>query len=737
MSQAIAASGEVWTAERPWWADLLLLERTRLPLWLPVFMGVGVITYFALRSEPWWWLGGAATAACLPCALLATPWPMLRAASLPFLAAAAGFASAQFATARAPALEMLPKTAVVLSGTVRGVELLPVGRRISIEGVRLDEAGAPLARWVRVRLRNEDPALVETGDRVRVRALIRAPSPPAYPGAWDLQRDAFFSGLGGSGFALGRIERLEQMPPGRFGAWVQWLRGAIDARISAALPGPAGAVSATLMTGLTAGIPQVDRAAFRDSGLAHLLAVAGLHIGIVMGFIMGGTRRVLAFSEYASLHWPTKQIAALTALATGAAYMVLTGMHVPIIRSFAMASLFTLGVLAGRRGISLRGLALAAVVLMLAEPQEVVGVSFQMSFSAVLALIAGYEVLRPHLRAIHGHGQWHRRFLHHLTTLALTSLLAGTASAPFGAYHFGHIQLYFILANMAAVPLTAIWVMPLGLLSLPLMPLGLEQLTLTPMGWGVEAILWIARATSALPAATLDVPHMPAWGLALTSIGIAWLGIWRTPLRLAGLPLLAVGLVSPLMIRPPDILVSADARLIGLRTAEGMFVQQLQGADKFTLESWEQYWAVGKPAPLEAAGDAVKCTDIACLLRPRADAEAALLVRRVEPLPWCREAAVILATEPARGLCPRPWPRLVDRFTVWRQGSQAIWLDPDGVVILSDRMERGARPWVPVPVPRSQQEPGARMPVASDASKGRERPRPSPAPEVSRSEPAD
>ena len=101
MSQAIAASGEVWTAERPWWADLLLLERTRLPLWLPVFMGVGVITYFALRSEPWWWLGGAATAACLPCALLAKPWPMLRAASLPFLAAAAGFASAQFATARA------------------------------------------------------------------------------------------------------------------------------------------------------------------------------------------------------------------------------------------------------------------------------------------------------------------------------------------------------------------------------------------------------------------------------------------------------------------------------------------------------------------------------------------------------------------------------------------------------------------------------------------------------------
>src|SRR5207248_9279715 len=170
-----------------------------------------------------------------------------------------------------------------------GVELLPTGRRISLEEVRLDDAPVPLTRWVRVRLRNEDPTAIETGDRVRVRALIRAPSPPAYPGAWDLQRDSFFSGLGGSGFALSRAERIEQMPPGRFAAWVQWLRGTIDSRISAALPGAAGAVSATLMTGLTAGIPQADRAAFRDSGLAHLLAVAGLHIGIVMGLIMGAT----------------------------------------------------------------------------------------------------------------------------------------------------------------------------------------------------------------------------------------------------------------------------------------------------------------------------------------------------------------------------------------------------------------------------------------------------------------
>ena len=276
-------------------------------------------------------------------------------------------------------------------------------------------------------------------------------------------------------------------------------------------------------------------------GLAHLLAVAGLHIGIVMGWTLAFARLAFAASEHASLHWPTKKLAALAALTAGGGYMVLTGMHVPIVRSFAMACLYTVAVLAGRRAISLRGLALAATVLMLLEPQEVPGVSFQMSFSAVLALISGYEALRPALRELHGSGSWQRRFASHLAALALTSALAGTASAPFGAYHFGRIQVYFVVANMIAVPLAALWVMPAGLIALLLMPFGLDWLAFVPMGWGADAILYVARTTASWPAATFDVPHMPAWGLAVTGFGIAWLGLWRSRLRLIGVPVIASG----------------------------------------------------------------------------------------------------------------------------------------------------------------------------------------------------
>ncbi len=565
---------------------VLAAQQGRLALWLPVFMGAGVLLYFSLRCEPPVWAGAAvALPAAVAAVLVGFP---IRAITAPLAAAAIGFAAAQLATARAPPLEHLPHRAVELSGTVQAVEVLPEGVRVTLRPVQLDD-GSALGRSLRVRLRAKDPAAPEAGDTIRVRALVQAPSPPAYPGGWDLQRDAFFSGLGGYGFAIGRAELLAHAPvtglPGR----LQALRETIASRFEAALPGAEGAVAATLLTGVPTAIPGPDREAFRASGLAHLLAVAGLHIGIVMGLAFGASRALLALWEYAALHWPTKQIAALVALAAGGAYMLLTGMHVPIMRSFAMASLFTLAVLSGRRAVSLRGLALAAAVLILAEPQQVPGVSFQMSFSAVLALIAGYEALRPHLHALYGDGAPWRRSVLHVTALALTSALAGTASAPFGAYHFGRIQLYFVLANMVAVPLTALWVMPAGLIALGLLPLGLERLALVPMGWGVGAILWIARTTASWPAATLAVPHMPGWGLVLVGLGMAWLGLWRGPLRLAGAVVIAAGLTSPIMVRPPDLLISEDARMVGVRTAAGVFVERQTGASKFTRDAWVQY----------------------------------------------------------------------------------------------------------------------------------------------------
>ncbi len=435
MQQAVAVGavrGRLAARERlRAWADA---ERGRFVPWLPVCMGAGVVGYFALLREPPVWAGGAAALLCLASVVLLWRSFAGRMVALAGLLTALGFFSAQVATWRAAPVLVLPTKATMVTGTVRAVDVLPEARRLVLDDVRLGD-GEVLPRRLRVRLKRGDETAVQAGDAVRVRALVRPPSPPPYPGGWDQQRDAFFAGLGGGGTALNPVVVLEHRPPSGFGAFVQAVRDGIARRVMAAVPGSPGAIAATFLTGSTLSIPDADRAAFRDSGLAHLLAVAGLHIGIVMGLAFGATRLLLACSERTALHWPTKPIAALVALPVGAAYMLLAGAHVPVMRSFAMACLVTLGVVVGRRALSLRGWALAALALMIFAPQEVMGVSFQMSFAAVLALISGYEALRPVLARFYGE-EWWRRFGLHVTMLALTSLLAGSASAPYGAVPF-------------------------------------------------------------------------------------------------------------------------------------------------------------------------------------------------------------------------------------------------------------------------------------------------------------
>lgn len=695
------------------WAEA---ERQTFALWLPVAMGAGILTYDALLFEPAFWIGPVATCASFVLAALLRQWRLPRGIMAAVAAAALGFASAQWATARAPPPETrLSNRAMVVQGRIKAVEILPEGRRLTLDAVVLEGAEPPLERYIRVRIKPNDGVALATGETIRVRALIRSPGPPTHPGAWDQQRDAFFSGLAGSGYAIGAVEIMAREPPGGFQPTVQRLREVATERIAAAIPGAAGPVAVGILIGAQTGIAGADLTAFRDSGLAHILSVSGLHIAIVMGFVMATLRLCFALSEHASLFWPTRQLAAVGALVAGGVYTVFTGAQVPMLRCFVMALLFTLALLFYRRAMPLRGLGLAGIVVMLAEPNAVSGVSFQMSFSAVLALIAGFAALRPWLKRLEGK-TWPRRLAAYLAAGALTSLLAGAASAPFGVFHFGRMQVYFVVANMAAAPFTSVLVMPAGMIALLAMPFGLEALPLAVCGWGVEAVLWIARLVASWPEATVMLPHPPGWGLAVLSLGTIWLSLWRGRVRWAGLLAIGVGMASPALEPAPDLLIAADGRLIAIRTDEGVYIQQVNGGSKFTRDAWLHYWAERESRPFPAMGGGgggalLNCVKDSCLLRSRADGAVALLARGPGKLEGCSSAAIVVSAEPARGLCPRPWPRLVDRFTVWREGATAVWLDPDGVRILTDRQARGVRPWTP-PLPVARAQPVPKLPLA-------------------------
>jgi competence protein ComEC len=465
---------------------------------------------------------------------------------------------------------------------------------------------------------------------------------------------------------------------------LQSLREAIAARIMALLPGERGAIAATLLTGLGTAIPPDDRAAFAASGLAHLLAVAGLHIGVVMALLFGLARWSLAASEYASLHWPTRRIAAVAALAGGAGYLLLTGAHVPILRSFAMAAVVTLAVLTGRRAISLRALAAAALALIAVAPWDVMGVSFQMSFTSVLALVAAWEALRPGL-ARFAPGRWWRGPVLYGGGLALTSAVAGTASLPIAAYHFGNATLWYVPANMLAVPLTAFWVLPWGLVALLLMPFGAAWLALAPMGWGIGGLLVLARGVAAWPGAIAPMPQLPPQALLLMAAGLVWLCIWRTRLRLAGLACIAAGIALPFAVRAPDALVSADARVVASRIGGQVYVEVRGGASPFEAEAPGRVWGVAKALafPAGAEGGAVACDAQAC--RWSIGARRVMLARSVDAA--CRGADMALAGFVLRG-CGADV--VIDRRAVAQDGATLLYGDH----VVTDRDMRGDRPWV-------------------------------------------
>lgn len=676
---------------------LLAAERGRLSLWLPVAMGCGLLAYFSLRTEPglaWCWLPVAPLLAAL---ILARRAPLAAWCAGLATAAALGFAGVIWLAARLPPPLVLPARAVIAQGTVEQVELLPEGRRVTLSRPRLTPDGPALARTIRIRLRSGDPARPAPGDRLEVRALLRGPAAPAYPGAWDFQRAAFFAGQGGAGFAIGPA----QVSPGEGNATLAALRAMLEQRVAAAIPGSAGAIAAALITGSQGVIPAADLAAMRDAGLAHLLSVSGLHIAIVMGVSFATLRFLIACCRPLALRVPGKAVAALGALAAGGFYLLLTGTQVPMLRSFAMAALVTLGVIAGRRAISLRGLALAAAVVMLVQPAALLGPSFQMSFAAVLALIAAWEAARGWFTRLRGDGAWWRRILVALAGVAATSLIAGAATTPFGLAHFGRLQWYGMAANAIAVPLTSILVMPAGMLGVLLMPLGLDAPALWAMGQGVEAILWVARNVAAWPGATQAATPLPAWGLGLFAFGLLWLCLWRARWRLAGIPLIAAGLLSGLTVRPPDLLISGDARLIAAHLEGNLYLQRLNGASNLTRDTWLRLYAItSRPFPTEHATPGLACTAGACRIQPRPDSTSAILLRGGAPATACGQADLLVAAEPTRTRCDASIT--IDRFTVWRDGPHAIWLTPGRPNIVADRSWRGARPWTPpLPRPRS------------------------------------
>lgn len=685
-------------------------ERDRWGLWLPVAFGTGVAVYFALGREPPGWLGGAGAVIAVALAVLCRrrTGPLVTAVAL--AAVAAGFAGAQLRSAMVAAPVLAQRLNVAdLRGRVVEVEPRPPRRRVLLDEVRIEGMSATQTpARVRLSVRAAEPP-IRPGDWVRLRAGLLPPPEPSAPGAFDFARQAYFQGLGAVGFARGPVIVVE--PPGAGAArpavtprdaWRLWwatLRQSVSGRIQAALPGRAGAVATALMTGERGAIPGADLAAMRDSGLAHLLAISGLHVGLVAGILYVSVRAMLALSPWLALRYPIRKWAAALA-ATGAfAYLMLTGVTVPTQRAVLMITLALLAVILDRTAFSPRMVAWAATAVLVFAPESLLSASFQMSFAAVIALIAGYEALRERRekdrRRTRERGPVARAGVY-VGGVAVTSLIAGLATAPFAVYHFNRIAWYGLAANMAAVPLTALWIMPWAVIAFVLMPFGGERLALVPMGWGIEAMLAVAEGVADWPGAVSLVPAMPTGGLVLVAAGGLWLCLWRRPWRLAGLAAVVAGALTLAVNPPPDVLASGDGRLFAVRTPEGEMLVSSGRARRYDADVWARRSGEKEAQTWPRAGSAARgrltCDPLGCIYRARGQSVA--LVQDSRALADdCVTATVVISREPIRAGACAGAPLVIDRFDLWRQGGHAIWLSETGARVETVAARRGQRPW--------------------------------------------
>lgn len=692
----------------------LLAERERWILWSPIALGCGIAAYFALPVEPPLWVGPVLLLLCAAAGWLGRRRPYVWFTALGLGLAALGFGLAcwRTLTVSAPVLER-PTRVISLQGRIQEVDPQEHGVRLVLDHLRLPPGLEPGAAPEAVRVR-----LAEAGDGsgagledlrpgqiVSLRAVLLPPPMPAAPGAYDFARTAWFKGLGAVGYAVGAPEIVGQDDSGSgleaCRLWLSNRRRDLSRRIVAAIDGAGigdgvGAAAAALVTAERGPVPPRLLQAYRDAGLAHILVISGLHMSMVAGLVFVLVRGLLAAIPPIALRYPIKKWTAAAALAVTFGYLLISGAPVPTQRAFIMNAIVLVAVLLDREAISLRSITWAALLVLIMEPEALIGASFQMSFAAVYGLISGYELLAPRMagwKQAHPRG-WRRWALFHLLGILLTTQIAGSATAFYTMFHFNRYATYGLLGNAAAVPLVGFWVMPAALLAFLLMPFGLDDLAWRLMGHGIVMVNHVAEKVSGLPGATLNLPSMPMAALLVFTLGGFWLLLWKGRWRLYGLPVMTAGVLIAVLSPPPDLMVDATGKLAALRVDGGLALNQRRGS-RILRESWSKQAGMAPevlpPLWTEMADFPGRCDDLGCVLRLKGHVVS--LVSRPQGLAEdCRKADLVFVAAPVRILCASS-KDLIDLLDLRSQGTYQVWLRPEGLRIRTTADWQGERPW--------------------------------------------
>jgi competence protein ComEC len=689
-ASATPRAGGAWAAAA---RAALQGERSQALLFAPVALGLGIGLWFLLPFN------GQRQAALLAALALALAALALRAdarrlAVAAGLLVALGLLAADFRSARVaePALHHR-LTAAPLTGTVLSVSPHEGGVRHSLL-LRRDATDVDPAVTVRIALRPPLPPGLAPGARVRVPATLGPVPGPALPGAHDPARRAWFLGISAAGRAVAPPTVLAPAPVAD--APLARARQALGARISAGLGGDAGAIAAALTVG-EQGLIRADLLeAMRVAGLAHILTVSGFHIGVAVTGMLFLLRHTLALWPALALRTSVPRLAAIGAGLAGTGYALLSGAELPAVRAAIAAWIVLAGLMLGRDPLSPRLIAFAAFVILLARPEALTDPSFQLSFAAVTALVALARSPLGAALAPRPEEGLLPRAARLLALMVATGLVAELVLTPIALAHFGRSGAYGVVANLAAIPLTSFVIMPLLAAWLLLAPLGAGAPVALLLRPALEALAGIGEAVAAWPGATLSLPALPPAAAAALLAGGLLVALLATRLRLAGLPLIALGAALALLAPRPDLFVGADGRQVAV-VHEGRLHTLRGHRDGFVVSNWAEQAAAPADARLADLPGA-RCMPAGCAVQL---ASGLRLLALTDAAPAglataCAGFDIVTAPFALPPACTPHWLRL-DLPAQRAQGAAAITSAQRHLTTVA--MRAGDQPWSPAALP--------------------------------------
>jgi competence protein ComEC len=690
-------------------------QREQVGLWAPVALGAGIAAWFALPDRAAW-LGFCCLALGLACAACLMP----RESRLRQMVVVGGLLACLgclLIWGKALLLGQPPLARPVfaqMSGEVRSVAAMPAQGVVRAMVRPLDRVDLPQA--IRVNIREGDvPTGLGPGAVIRFRIRLMPPAPAAVPGGYDFARRAYFQGIGATGRALRPIEVMKAAPEGSAS-----LRARLSSHIHGQVAGGAGGIAMALATGDQGAIPEADAQAMRRSGLAHLLSISGLHVTALIGAVMLMTLRLAALSRRAALHLPLMLIAAGCGALAGLGYTLLTGSEVPTIRSCVAALLVLGGMAMGRDAITLRLVAAGALVVLVFWPDSLVGPSFQMSFAAVVALVALSSSRRYRAWTGARDEGWPAKIVRGVAALLLTGFAVEIVLAPIALYHFHQAGMLGAFANLIAIPLTTFIVMPFEALALMLDLIGLGAPAWWVVTQSLNLLLALAHWVAASPMAVVLAPAFSHLVFGAVLVGGLWCLLWRGSVRWLGLAPVLIGTAIIVLTAPPDLLVTSDGRHVALRLPDGGMALLRARAGDYVREALAE--SVGYDGALSALADMpqARCNpDLCAATMRRGERRWQLLVTRsrvmIDPQILAKDCAIADIVVSDRWLprsCRPRWLK-IDRRMLARTGGIAISLKSGK----GDRVrpDGDTHPWLP-PIPPSRP---ARRPIDQPANQDR------------------